>query len=189
MPIAHNQEGITSPLFLSYFMVYDVFMNIHPIVVHFPIAFLMIYGMCELIRFKIITGKPYWFYIKAFLAIVGILSAFAAYQAGDAIEHQFEAEYGNVMRVHADFAVLSIIIFGIAAASYFVAWVNRVKSLSWPLWGLATRIQKLVLETPIVIILAVAGLVAISITGALGAAIAHGTDSDIFVRFIYRMFF
>lgn len=164
-------------------------MNIHPIVVHFPIALLMIYGVCELIRFKIISEKPYWFYIKAFLVIVGILSAFAAYQAGDAIEHQFEAEHGDVMRVHADFAALSIVIFGIVAASYFVAWMNRVRQLSLPLWGLATRIQKLVLETPAVIILALAGLVAIAITGALGAAIAHGTDSDIFVNFIYRIFF
>lgn len=164
-------------------------MNIHPIVVHFPIAFLMIYGACELIRFKIISEKPYWFYIKAFLSIVGILGAFVAYQAGEAIEHQFEAEYGSVMEMHANFAKISIVIFGIAAASYFVAWVNLVKSPSWWLWKLATRIQKFVLETPIAIVLSLTGLVAIIITGALGASIAHGPNSDIFVYFIYQLFF
>lgn len=164
-------------------------MNIHPIVVHFPIALLVIYGVCELIRFKIISEKPYWFYIKAFLSIVGILGAFVAYQAGEAIEHKFEAEYGAVMRMHANFARISIVIFGILAVSYFVAWVNRVKSPSWWLWKLATRIQLLVLETPIVILLAILGLATISITGALGASIAHGPDSDIFVNFIYQLFF
>ena len=163
-------------------------MNIHPIVVHFPIAFLVVYALCELLRFKKITGQPYWFYVKAFLVIVGMAGAFVAYQAGEAIEHLFEAEYGEVVRAHALFARISIMLFGILAVSYFIAWLNRLKTINSSSWRMLTRIQTLVLETPVVIILAVLGLIAISITGALGAAIAHGPDMDPFVSFVYKIF-
>ena len=164
-------------------------MNIHPIVVHFPIAFLVVYALCELLRFRKITGQPYWFYLKAFLVIVGISVALVAYQAGEAIEHLFEAEYGEVVRAHALFARISIMLFGILAASYFIAWLNRLKTINSSSWRMLTRIQTLVLETPVVIILAVLGLIAISITGALGAAIAHGPDMDPFVSFVYKLLF
>ena len=164
-------------------------MNIHPIVVHFPIAFLVVYALCELLRFRKITGQPYWFYLKAFLVIVGILGALVAYQAGEAIEHLFEAEYGEVVRVHAFFARISSAIFAILAASYFIAWLNRLKTINSSFWRMLTRIQVFVLETPIAIVLAIIGLSAISITGALGAAIAHGPDSDPFVSFVYKLFF
>ena len=163
-------------------------MNIHPIVVHFPIALLIVYAVCELLRFRKITGQPHWFYLKAFLVIVGVLGAFVAYQAGAAIEHLFEAEYGEVMRVHALFARISIMLFGILAASYFIAWLNRLKTINSSSWRMLTRIQTLVLETPVAIVSAVLGIAAISITGALGAAIAHGPDMDPFVSFVYKIF-
>ena len=163
-------------------------MNIHPIVVHFPIAFLVVYALCELLRFRKIIEQPYWFYLKAFLVIVGILGAFVAYQVGEAIEHLFEAEYGEVMRVHALFARISIMLFGILAVSYFIAWLNRLKTINSSSWRMLRRIQAFVLETPAAIVLAVLGLAAISITGALGAAIAHGPDMDPFVSFVYKIF-
>ena len=53
---------------------------------------------------------------------------------------------------------------------------------------MVTRIQVFVSGTPVAMVWAVLGLAAISITGALGAAIAHGHDSDPFVSFIYQIF-
>lgn len=163
-------------------------MNIHPIVVHFPIAFLAVYAVCELIRFKRVIDQPHWFYVKAFLVIVGIAGALAAYQAGEAIEHRFAAEYERVIETHAFFAKISIILFGVLAVSYSVACINKIKAVSLPLWSTATRVQEFILGAPAAIVTAVFGLAAISITGALGAVIAHGSDTDPFVSFVYRIF-
>ena len=58
-------------------------MNLHPIFVHFPIALLTLYTLCELLRFKKIKDHPAWFYLKAVLIICGTLGAAAALLTGD----------------------------------------------------------------------------------------------------------
>ena len=49
-------------------------MNIHPLLVHFPIALLTIYSLLELVPFKQIYRQSYWFYTKAIILIIGSIS-------------------------------------------------------------------------------------------------------------------
>jgi len=50
-------------------------MDFHPLVIHYPIAFLTTYAIFELLRFKKLLDLPYWLYIKATLLILGEISA------------------------------------------------------------------------------------------------------------------
>ena len=66
-------------------------MNLHTFVVHFPVALLMIYSLCELVRFQKVLMWPSWFYIKAFFVIIGAGSSVVAFGFGEVAEHA-EAE-------------------------------------------------------------------------------------------------
>ncbi len=89
-------------------------MNIHPILVHFPIALLTLYAVCELLPLKALTRQTYWFYVKAVLVITGTLGGVAAYLAGEAIEDQFKtASLSSLVETHSTFAITSILIFAI----------------------------------------------------------------------------
>jgi hypothetical protein len=55
--------------------------------------------------------------------------------------------------------------------------------------SVSTKIQSIVLNVYIAPLLALLGIIAVTITGALGGAIAHGADTDPVVQMIYSLFF
>ena len=57
------------------------------------------------------------------------------------------------------------------------------------IWETLGKIESLVLESFIVALAALAGLIAISITGALGGAIVYGPDVDPVVSLVYHLLF
>lgn len=63
--------------------------NIHPLLVHFPIALLTVYSLLEAVPLKRIQKLPYWFYVKAVLLITGTISILPTILAGLVIEDQF----------------------------------------------------------------------------------------------------
>lgn len=166
---------------------------------HFPIALLVTYGVCELIRFKRISTRPFWFYFKAILVIIGSIASLGAFFSGGIIEKMFRdiPEKNIIVPVHEMWAIITIIIFGILAASYFIKWVyldehedflnhhERVKNF----WRIIAPFSKWVVETRASIILASLGLMSIITTGALGGAMVHGTKSDPLIAFFYNLFF
>ena len=52
--------------------------NIHPLFVHFPIAFLFIYSLIKIVPVKKWLPKVSWKDIERVLLVVGVLGAFAA---------------------------------------------------------------------------------------------------------------
>lgn len=170
-------------------------MNIHPFLVHFPIAFLSVYGFMELVRIKYITSAIYWFYIKASLVIIGSAGAVVAYLSGEAAEEFFGET--RLIETHSQWAEIATIIFGSIAGLYVIVWLIRLEVFnrfenSLNLNNLqAYRIIKsttnYVVNSFIMILPASVGLISIVITGALGGAIVYGPDIDPFVRFIYDM--
>lgn len=171
--------------------------NVHPIFVHFPIALLTIYALFELLYFKQIRNLAYTFYIKAFLVVAGSAAAFVTLQTGEwAAEGLESGPMRQLIETHSNWADIATGIFTVLAASYAIAWLNRspgfaafVGRTPWlrGIWLLLTKLQKLFIETPLVVILALGGLAAITITGALGGSMVYGPDVDPVVSFIYHL--
>lgn len=179
-------------------------MNFHPIFVHFPIALLTVYTLCELLRFKQIKAQPAWFYVKAVLVIAGTAGATAAIFTGDGARKALFTGMMNiqvtnpraVVALHETWAKGASLIFLIIAAGYAVAWLNKFRIIKYLpgtflklLWMAFTRIQKVVTESWLVVVLAILGLIAITIAGSLGGSIVYGSNTDPVVRLIYGLFF
>lgn len=173
-------------------------MNIHPFLVHFPIAFLSVYSLAELVRFRFITSRIYWFYIKASFAIIGALGAGVAYKTGK-IARDLLGEGGldQFVEIHSRWAKLSTVIFGFIAVLYALAWISRSETMGrieshfklgeiW-IYTISKKAVNYLVNSAIMVVPAFVGLVSIVVTGALGGALVYGPDIDPFVRFIYDL--
>lgn len=165
-------------------------MNFHLMAVHFPIALLTFYAALEIISFKRLRALPYWWYLKAVLVIAGALSAFATRQTGEMIEHEF-AFVKNVVEVHALWATITTAVFALLAICYLIAWISEAypaeisrHATRAKLWKLLTAVQRFVLKRPVSLLIALFGLIAVTITGALGGAISSGPEVDPVVKMV-----
>jgi uncharacterized membrane protein len=145
-------------------------MELHPIFVHFPVALLTIYAVLELIRFKKITSKPYWFHVKAFFVIFGAMGAIAAFMTGPD-----EAKMIRIGQLHAEFATGTLIVFLIIGLAYAFEWFRP------------SKYSLFIMRPYIIIPLAFIGLVLVTITGGLGGAMVHGTHADPFMAPILKL--
>jgi uncharacterized membrane protein len=160
--------------------------TIHPLVVHFPIALLTIYAVAELLRFKKINGQTYWFYLKAILVILGAFGALVARQTGEELVEAWRVQGASsslVVNIHNNWSFIATWIFGVLAIAYFVAWLYREGELKHLFGKWCERL----VTSWLIPVIALIGLAAITITGALGGAIVYGPDVDPTVKFIYSL--
>lgn len=148
-------------------------MDFHPLVIHYPIAFLTTYAVCELLRFRKLLNLPHWFYIKAVLVIVGELGAIVTVIAA---EMSTALAVGNMLvDKYKLFILLSTIIFGIIAFSYLFEWFRPNR------WSL------LAMRPVIIYPLAIVGLFLIVVAGGLFGATVYGTQFDPFMAPIFKL--
>ncbi len=171
-------------------------MNIHPIVVHVPVAFLAIYGLAEFVRFKMFVERLHWFYIKATLLIVGVGGATFALATGEMAEGLWRDNAGKrqLIETHSTYAAIAFVVAGLLAALYMVVLIDRQQWLQLPegsglykAWMWLTRVSNAIVSSPWVSVWALAVLILIIIVGALGGSIVYGPDSDPVVKFIYHL--
>lgn|SRR5512135_150747 len=164
-------------------------MNLHPIFVHFPIALLTVYAVLELARFKKLQERLYAFHVKATLVILGAVSSIPAYLTGS---EQLEAmppasPFYRTVVIHSHWALATVLIFGFLAAVkaaewLLLEWTSMPERLKKPLgWS------RYVAKSALAPILALIGLACVTVTGALGGAIAYGPDVDPVVTFVYKL--
>ncbi len=151
-------------------------------------------------------GQPYWFYVKAILVMAGGLGALAALVTGDSAissvrQGNFVVSVSNfrqVVHMHENFAKASVAVFGIIAAGYLILWLNRSIAVNilklranWlkKTWQILTKLSHFFVETKFVILLALVGLVCITITGGLGGTMVYGPNADPFFGVIYKLMF
>lgn len=167
------------------------YMNIHPLLVHFPIAFFIMYSVFELIPFRLVKKQPFWFYIKAILVIFGALGALAAGIAGKFAEASYPG-LKYLIKLHSSINELASAVFVLIAFAYFISWLKK-SGISFSKLGNLSKLvllyKNIVLETPLIYLFAIIGLILISVGGALGGAIVYGPDFDPFTHFVYSLFF
>ena len=166
--------------------------NLHPLLVHFPIAFFMLYSFLELVSIKKVRELPWLIYTKTILVTAGFLGGLLAANSGEAIEHNFNA-IKNIVEVHAFWAGATNVVFGIIALLYLIKVIklnNFLKlkegSSIQKFWFGIANIANIALGIRFLMVIAVLfGIVAVTITGAMGASIVYGPDIDPAVKFIY----
>ncbi len=183
----------------------STFESLHPIFVHFPIALLSIYAVLECIRYKKLLKQVSFFYIKAFLAVVGFSAGLVAASAGPegSAVHSWlgystfvRPTVRNIVEMHSTFASATLFIFGIIAFSYIVRLLNDHVSV-WAsknetakkVWKWLLCIGEYISRPAVVIPLAILGLVAVTITGSLGGAIVYGPNIDPVVSAVFYFLF
>ncbi|MFA6445697.1 MAG: hypothetical protein WCW14_00390 [Candidatus Paceibacterota bacterium] len=177
-------------------------MNIHPVFVHFPIALLTFYALLEILRFNIIKRIPGILSIKFFLLLIGSIGAFLALQTGELAEESFNSEsVRSLIETHSTIASITTYVFVILLIGYIVYMINQYrqrKLLSMTvsrldvlniLWKVLVNISDFIMRPSVLVILTILGLVAVTVTGALGGAIVYGPNIDPFVSFVYKLFF
>lgn len=170
--------------------------NIHPIFVHFPIALLTLYAIFEIVRLPVLMRQQWWFPVKAAFLFMGFLGGLASFQTGEWAEGAYrETSTMNLVELHSTFAEVTLWVYGVLAAVYLIEWLHRGNVPSrlpdglQKIWGVLRAIERALFQAPFLILGSVAGLVLITITGALGGAITYGPDIDPVVSIIYHVFF
>lgn len=161
--------------------------NIHPIFVHFPIALLFLYSAIKILPLKKWMPSVAWHDIERVLLLGGVLGAFAALATGDTAEHLVHPNR-QLVNMHSSFGALSTWIYGVLLAGEIAAIFNkkygaRVGSLG----ALLRMIEQVFCNKAFSVFLALAGLIAISITGMLGGVIAYGTTADPLAPFVLKI--
>jgi len=177
-------------------------MNVHPIFVHFPIALLTIYAALEVLRFKKWTASPAYTSIKAFLAIIGTVTAVVAFSTGDTATSVIRShpELRQVLRVHENFASWTVAIFSVIGVAYLIDAIVRSwnpkpsyqRFIATPLgkaWKLLEYLASYILRPSVVIILALSGLFFITVTGTLGGLMVYGKSSDPIISALAALLF
>lgn len=173
-------------------------MNVHPVFVHFPIALLTLYSVMEILQFRRIRNMRSWRIVKSVFLLTGTLGTFIALITGDMAQELLGAN--TLIETHSTYATITTIVFVVLSVLYFIRLVNteqvKLKDLLWnkryvrTIWELLSRISDFIMgKWWFLLVLGIIGLILITITGALGGAIAYGPDVDPVVSFVYHLFF
>ncbi|MGG0656281.1 DUF2231 domain-containing protein [Rummeliibacillus pycnus] len=142
-------------------------MPLHPSIVHFPIALLVLGAVLEIIN--TFMKKESLNKFGTFLIIIGVLSGFLALATGDQAEEFAFQNWGrglhDQVETHSLFADISIIVFSALAV---IKLIFKHKFFKWR----PKQIKNGLIST-LIVILSVAGIVSLTITGHLGGKIVY----------------
>jgi uncharacterized membrane protein len=154
--------------------------NIHPLVVHFPIALLLTYSVIKILPVRKWFPSVAWKDIERVLLVFGVLGAFASLSTGELAE-ELTNQNEKLVETHAFFAVFSTWTYGALligeAAQIFNARKYVLKGFEF-VTTITTYIEKYICMREIQVTLALLGLLAITVTGMLGGIMVYGTSAD-----------
>ncbi len=154
--------------------------NIHPIIVHFPIAFLFIYSVIKILPFSKWMPSIAWKQIERLILLIGFLGALAANSTGEIAEDLVRPNQ-QLVETHSFFAGASILFYGLILLGEVLTLLIPFMIQKFniiPLIKLFTFFEKLLTNKALVLLLAFLGLISISITGMLGGIMVYGLSAD-----------
>jgi len=154
--------------------------NLHPIFVHFPIAFFLLYSLLRLLPWPKRLPTVDWRIPRIVMLIVGLLGAWLANITGEVAQHLTKPNHALV-EMHETFAGASVNI-------YVILLIAEVLIFIKPEWldtqylkfikPLIIFLQKLFAGPYLFWLLALVGAILIAITGLLGGVMVYGTAAD-----------
>lgn len=163
--------------------------NIHPILVHFPIALLLIYSFIKIVPFKRWYPNVSWKHIEIALLVFGVLGAFAALSTGELAQH-LSRPNRQLVNMHAGFASASTWFYGLILVGEILTFINPFIVLKFnipPLTKLLNLVQQILTNEILSKVLAFLGLIAITVTGLLGGVMVYGLSADPMARIVLQI--
>jgi uncharacterized membrane protein len=164
--------------------------NIHPIFVHFPIAFLFVYSIIKILPFRRWLPNVAWSDIEKVLLVFGLGGAYLSLSTGEQAE-DFTRANKSLVEAHAFFANFStrmylLILIG-EVANYIniknFSFINKINYLP----KLIAWVEKVLTNKNLVITLVILGFIALFLTGVLGGVLVYGTTADPLAPFILKL--
>lgn len=154
--------------------------NIHPILVHFPIALLLIYSGIKILPWAKWFPRVAWKSTEVILLCLGVLSAFVAASTGETAERLIRPDH-QLVEMHSLFASISIFLYGALLLGEVLSFltpeiIGKIKLEK--INPLLKFIQKVLTHSLFSKILAFLGILAISVTGLLGGVMVYGLSAD-----------
>ncbi len=163
--------------------------NIHPIIVHFPIALLFLYSVIKILPFEKFFPKVAWRDIERVLLFFGVLGAMVASATGEVAEHLVRPLH-KLVEAHSMFAGASTWLYGALLVGEVLAMINT-KIISKiniaPLTKLLIFFEKILCHPIFSRLIAFVALAAIIITGMLGGVMVYGLSADPIAPMVLKM--
>lgn len=150
-------------------------MPLHPLIVHFPIALLILGAVIEIVN--VVMKKESLNKFGTLLIILGVISGFATLATGDGAEHFAENKWGDSVEgkigPHEKFADISMFLFSALA---IIKILFRHNIFKWSF--LQSKALRGGLATVLIVLLSIAGAASIAETGHLGGKIVYDNNSN-----------
>jgi uncharacterized membrane protein len=165
-------------------MVYTMPMtyNIHPIFVHFPIALLCVYSLLKIVPLYKWFPSIAWKQTERVLLLLGVMGGFASLYTGEIAEHLVRPEH-NLVEMHSVFATVSVWVYSALLIGEIVSVIAMKRTLPKSIVGLG----KFLTNRWVSGILALIGLITISVAGLLGGVMVYGTSADPFAEVVLKI--
>ncbi len=165
-------------------------MNIHPVVVHFPVALLTLYSLLEIATLFWRQRTKKLQQTKIFLLLVWTVGTFFALQSGEMAQDYLGIKNSDLIHTHEEYAEMTYSTY-IGISIYYLLiiaknnWLQRF--LPQKRQEIVTKILDRAYRRYFLILAATAWLILLTITWALWWAISQWPDADPMVQFIYNL--
>lgn len=167
-------------------MTYDI----HPILVHFPIALLVVYSAIKLLPMKRWMPSVSWNDIEVALLVAGVAGAFASLATGETAEQISRPDHALV-ETHSMFASLATWLYGALLAGEIVVFLRTRFPALVAKWSIIAKlfhlIEQVLYQNTFAKVVAFFALIAITVTGLLGGVMVYGTTADPIAGFVLKL--
>lgn len=156
-------------------------MDLHPLVVHFPIAMLFVWSVIEIVRPQKWIPAVSWGSVQVVMLGVGFFGALAALITGDIAAEGLQNE---IVDVHETVAQITTFIYAVFVVDMALPFVLRVlvRILPEGLYAMCVRVARIVesiMQRSFVRRMgALLGVIFLTLTGMLGGAMVYGPNAD-----------